>query len=346
MINNAPTFYIVIPVYKVEKYIHDCINSVLRQTYQNFNIIAIDDGSPDNSGRICDEYAKKDKRLFVIHQENKGQIAARSKGVEYILSKCNDNDYVIFLDSDDTLCDNALYTIDNTFRCYNCDVVVYNMQKVNNGEVVNASNRKNNYVGVVENKRELYNVVFNDAKYNSLCCKAVSVSILQDIDYSNFYKLRHGEDLLQSLKIYKNCKKVAFIDDVLYNYRYNPTSVTNSVNFNNIEIESTVRHEVYKFLIKENVWTNDDFRLYMQYCGELLSSLIIRVCSFREPFEKKKELLERIYNDTYYAIVLEKAKNNKILRLFKQKKYRLINNIILFMGVLRKIYRKIFKGKN
>ena len=72
---------IIVPVYKVEKYIAECIESILAQTYAHFHLILVDDGSPDNAGKICDEYAKKDSRITVIHQENAGVSHARAVGV-------------------------------------------------------------------------------------------------------------------------------------------------------------------------------------------------------------------------------------------------------------------------
>lgn len=91
-----PQISVIVPVYKVEKYLHRCINSILNQTYRDFELILIDDGSPDNSGHICDEYAAKDGRIRVIHQKNSGASAARNAGLD-----CAVGDYVVFCDSDD-----------------------------------------------------------------------------------------------------------------------------------------------------------------------------------------------------------------------------------------------------
>jgi glycosyltransferase involved in cell wall biosynthesis len=91
-----PIVSIIIPVYKVENYLHRCIGSILNQTYRDFELILIDDGSPDNCGLICDEYAAKDERIRVIHQENHGAAAARNKGLDH--AKGN---YIAFCDSDD-----------------------------------------------------------------------------------------------------------------------------------------------------------------------------------------------------------------------------------------------------
>ena len=92
----APKISIIVPVYKVEKVLSRCINSILSQVYTNFEVLLIDDGSPDKSGQICDDYAKLDTRIRVFHQSNKGVSAARNKGLKEAIGE-----YVLFVDSDD-----------------------------------------------------------------------------------------------------------------------------------------------------------------------------------------------------------------------------------------------------
>lgn len=95
-----PTISVIVPVYKVEKYIHRCMDSILEQTYADFELILVDDGSPDNCGAICDEYAEKDSRVVVIHQENRGLSAARNAGIDWAFSN-SDSQWLTFIDSDD-----------------------------------------------------------------------------------------------------------------------------------------------------------------------------------------------------------------------------------------------------
>ena len=93
--------YIIIPVYNVEVYINRCLQSVLNQTYDNYEVILIDDGSTDNSGNICDEYQKKQDNIIVIHKENGGLSAARNTGIDYVMNLKNENSWITFIDSDD-----------------------------------------------------------------------------------------------------------------------------------------------------------------------------------------------------------------------------------------------------
>lgn len=95
-----PTISVIVPVYKVEKYIHRCVDSILGQTYADFVLILVDDGSPDGCPAICDEYAEKDSRVVVIHQENGGLSAARNAGIDWVFAN-SDSQWLTFIDSDD-----------------------------------------------------------------------------------------------------------------------------------------------------------------------------------------------------------------------------------------------------
>ena len=100
---EKPLISVIVPVYNVKQYLRRCVDSILKQTYENIEIVLIDDGSTDESGAICDRYAQKDVRVKVIHKENGGVSSARNEGLKYIKGK-----YVNFLDSDDKLSENTL----------------------------------------------------------------------------------------------------------------------------------------------------------------------------------------------------------------------------------------------
>lgn len=117
MDNYKDLISVVIPVYNVEQYIHQCIDSVIEQTYKNIEIIIVDDGSEDRSGKICDEYAKKDERIKVIHQNNRGLSGARTAGQEIAQGK-----YITFIDSDDWIDIDMLEILYKAINKYNGDI--------------------------------------------------------------------------------------------------------------------------------------------------------------------------------------------------------------------------------
>ena len=100
MIENMPIISVIVPVYNVEKYLHRCVDSILAQTFTDFELILVDDGSTDNCGKICDEYAEKDKRIHVIHKENGGLSDARNVGTDWAFANSN-SEWITFIDSDD-----------------------------------------------------------------------------------------------------------------------------------------------------------------------------------------------------------------------------------------------------
>ena len=109
---------VIIPVYKVEKYIAECIESILAQTHSDFELILVDDGSPDNCPRICDEYAAKDDRIRVIHKKNGGLMSTRKLGAEEAVGE-----YLCFVDGDDFVAEDMLENYDRILSDYNVDMI-------------------------------------------------------------------------------------------------------------------------------------------------------------------------------------------------------------------------------
>lgn len=117
---SEPLISIIVPVYNVEKYLSKCLDSLVNQTYQNIEIVCVDDGSTDSSGSICDEYAKKDARIKVIHKENGGLSDARNVGLETI-----NGEYVMFIDSDDWIDKDTCDYCINTLKLYDVDLILW-----------------------------------------------------------------------------------------------------------------------------------------------------------------------------------------------------------------------------
>lgn len=114
---------VIVPVYKVEKYLDRCIESILAQTFKDFEIILVDDGSPDNCGKMCDEYAKKTSNIRVIHRENGGLSAARNTGVDWVLRNSN-SQWITFVDSDDTIHPQTLETLYDFVKKYDVKISI------------------------------------------------------------------------------------------------------------------------------------------------------------------------------------------------------------------------------
>lgn len=114
-----PEISVIVPVYKVEQFLHRCVDSILRQSFYDFELILVDDGSPDNCGAICETYAAGDNRIHVIHQENGGLSAARNTGIDYVM-RSSDSNWIAFVDSDDWVHPDYLKVLYNTAKQTSC----------------------------------------------------------------------------------------------------------------------------------------------------------------------------------------------------------------------------------
>ena len=118
---------VIVPIYNVEKYLRQCLNSLLTQTYNNIEVIMVDDGSPDNCGAICDEYARKYGNFIVVHKENAGLGMARNTGLEYVTGK-----YVMFLDSDDYIDSELIQILYEAMKINKVDISKSGFRRINN----------------------------------------------------------------------------------------------------------------------------------------------------------------------------------------------------------------------
>ena len=199
-----PKISIIVPVYKVEKYLHRCLNSIANQSFTDWECILVDDGSPDNSGKICDEYAEKDERFRVIHQENAGVSAARNKGLDEAKGE-----WITFIDSDDWIELNAYEIVSTNFND-NVDIVCFGMKFY-------YSFGKIEYVPFLNNVDLFYMFNHYQVYMHSPCNKLYSRKIVNDKRFD--VKLKLYEDLVFNFEIMiDKYSKIKFIDNHLYCY--------------------------------------------------------------------------------------------------------------------------------
>ncbi len=215
------TIWIVIPVYNVEKYLKKCIKSVQKQTYTDWKMILVDDGSPDSSGRICDKFAGKDSRIQVLHTENGGLAVARRRGLEKV-----EGSYCCFLDSDDTLPEKALETLYNEAQKTRAEIVCGRWQrmlrgiKLEVGVKLSCFNNPKCY-SHEEIMSDLYISCFGITDFPvSLCAKLFKSEKLKNImlDGSEIPKY-FAEDMDVTMRLLPTVESLSIIDDVVYNYR-------------------------------------------------------------------------------------------------------------------------------
>lgn len=231
-------FSILVPVYNVEKYIDECITSILNQTYTDYEVILVDDGSTDSSGEICDRYALKDERVRVIHKENQGLISARRVGVSWARG-----DYCIFVDSDDAIKPELLSTVSEYINKYNADIVLYSFVYYD-GQKIRSRNKKLFEDGKLfeyDCKKMLFDEFVSGPNYYAICAKCIRMDIVKSdpIDYEKYYEFNMSEDVLQSIYPLTKAERIVFADKELYLYRYNPQSISHSMKSDTIYKKNT-----------------------------------------------------------------------------------------------------------
>ena len=226
-------FSVLIPVYNTEKYLEECLQSVLDQTYQDFEIILVDDGSTDNSGVICDKFqCDFPETIKVIHKENQGQLASRC-----IAAQNAKGQYCVFMDADDLLIDRALETICENLKKYSFpDMLVYSFVYDKENEEQNPAKRFFEEGIVPQN--ELYEMLLTGVGLNNVWTKAVRTEIAQcsEYDFSSYYSLRCSEDALHSMAMIDQCQRVAYIYKPLYQYRIWDNATTRRYSMDRIEV--------------------------------------------------------------------------------------------------------------
>ena len=288
-------FSILVPVYKVEAFLPECIESVLNQTYGNFELILVDDGSPDRCGEICDEYAAKDDRVKVFHKPNGGQMSARCYGI-----KEASGDYYLFLDSDDYIAPNALEVLSRNIEKYNADCIIFALQLLRPGIPQDWPCHEAYTNRLITDKAEVLNLFINDHSFNSLCRKCTRSSCFDGRDFSRYFHISRSEDRLQSTEILENASTFLFIPDTLYYYRVNPNSTTHTVNFDGYKADFTVEEYCISMLDKLGVFSHTDFDRMRNFSLDILAVELKRLSRFCSSRDNSCAGLESIWQSDYY----------------------------------------------
>jgi len=251
-------FSVLIPVYNTEKYLEECLQSVLDQTYQDFEIILVDDGSTDNSGVICDKFqCDFPETIKVIHKENQGLISARRVGIANATG-----DYCIFVDSDDYIEKELLNELSRVLSQDEAiDVLIYSFKYVQDGKVVKQYSQiaQDGTVWDESNRKDIIEKLLFSNDVTPIWIKAIKASLLKSdpTDYSQFYKKNMAEDHLQSLYLITYAKKIVYYYLPLYCYSYNFTSISRNYTYSAIEKQNKIH--VYSVLMEYlKLWKMDD----------------------------------------------------------------------------------------
>ncbi len=239
-----PLISIIVPVYNAEKFIRQCLDSILAQTHTNWEAILVDDGSPDNSGAICDEYAAKDKRFKVIHQKNGGVSVARQKGLDSATG-----DYIIHCDPDDWVEPNMLEEMVKAALKEDAGMVICDMIEDKGYE----STYYSQYFPTPITAKEVQVRIVNNEIFGSCCNKLVRNDYTKNI---GFYptNITYCEDTLFNIRVLKNDTKVIHLPKAFYHYNQtNQSSICHSTNAKVILSRCSAISEIEKLVDSNDV---------------------------------------------------------------------------------------------
>lgn len=230
---------VIVPVYKTEEFVAECIESILAQTYTKLRLILVDDGSPDGAGAICDQYAAKDNRITVIHQENAGVTRARARGVE----EASDCEWITFVDSDDAIIQTALYEYIN-IASDNTDIILNTTFYTEDSHCVSISDfyRFKGEHLPIQVLRERMIITQGGMPWGRMFRRAIITPFAFDIPRDIYY----GEDAIMNTRIAFNTdKEVAITDKPLYFYRQQNNGVCNNFTYTH-QYEELLKKHVFK----------------------------------------------------------------------------------------------------
>lgn len=290
---------VIIPVYNAEKYLHRCVDSVLNQSYTDFEILLVDDGSPDTCGKICDEYAEKDSRIFVIHKKNGGLSDARNTGINWFYEQ-NRSDYITFLDSDDWLHPEYLRVLMNGVTENDVKISVCNYKRVTD------ETPHENYDNIEYELTSPEDFLVNHSwQYNYACFKLYHKSVFHDVRYplgKNF------EDTFTTYKVLHKCEKIAYTDLQLYYYFINEQGITRSPWKPSELVIFDAMQEQMQFYKEKSLQKafEKEFQLYVNHHAYQIA----RIKENKSDFKKHKAILKDIKKNLKKLLKENKDKFN------------------------------------
>lgn len=355
---KEPLFSIIVPVYKTDEgYLRECIDSILNQTVSDFELILIDDGSPDRCGEICDEYSSKDSRVRTFHIENGGVAAARNTGI----AKAR-GEWITFIDSDDWIEKNTLETVINSSED-NIDIIIWNLVKDGkNAQYKNTYFEEESRYFREDEKRILQihaiwvTLLAYRPRYNTVataCGKAYRRQLFKN-EYAKYpLDMKVFEDAILNTYMFEYARSVKYISDYLYHYRVVPESASHKPRAveQQIEIKHRVADEVRLFmdrfgeseLIMKGYYARLFDELYTIYTLKKPGPIALRRLSTGDRYAEMIENISTEYIYWYMHSTAQLLKEKRYIRLYLEIKHK---KLISKAVSLKHQFKSIINNKN
>lgn len=314
---------VIVPIYNVEKYLEKCVNSILKQTYANLEIILVDDGSTDRCSEICNKLEKSDDRIKVVHQQNGGLSKARNVGIDMARGS-----YLVFVDSDDTIDDQLIEKLYNCLKKHNCKMAACGRKYVfEDGKTL---------CKVSEGIDTLYN--FEDAIKEMNTFRLFDMSAWAKIYAKELFSTirfpegKLSEDFFVMYRLIDLAHTVGYISDPLYNYLQRTSSISRNKKINHDFVEAAQMQMKYlddKYpglkLISHTAFASANLTVYDFYLKN----------GVRCPKEKKEEFRKNVLDNMEYISA------NKNISTMKKIQFKLFMKNYFLYNIIFKLYRKL-----
>lgn len=323
---------IIVPIYNVDKYLKNCIESILSQTFNDYELILVNDGSTDCSGEICNYYKSIDSRIKVIHQENRGVSSARNKGIHLAKGK-----YIAFVDPDDEI-EATMYEkmiekcLKNDLDIVVCKIKTYN-QILNYTQESIIWKKDIGYLNKEKIQKKLIPAILTEGSYSMISSvnKVYKASIFKDNKLYFNEKMNHGEDARLNLLLIQNINSLEFIDEALYNY-YIRNTLSLTKRFSENRYNEIVENKEFgismckKYNIKNvNGYIEEYINNSLNFIQDIFKSNLSN--------EKRKyKVLQILNDDNFHKCLLSSSQPSIYCKMLKicclSKRYKLVETII------------------
>lgn len=323
VVAEEPLISVIVPVYNVEKYLDKCVDSIVNQTYKNLEIILVDDGSPDNCPKMCDDWARKDKRIRVIHKKNGGLSDARNAGID-----CANGKYLTFIDSDDYVDKDYIEYLYYLIKKNNSDMSIAS-HKILNGKRISTKYKKIDEVNI-NSHDALQRLLYDDCLDTSAWAKMFDISLFNNI---RFPVGRLYEDAATIYKLIDKCDKIELSTKPIYNYIIRNDSISqNSFSIKKLDlIKSTEEMKEYIENRYSDLNEGCNRRLMFSYL-----STLSQLANSKNKYQSIEENLMKYIKNNRRSVLKDK-------RIPKRDKYAIYCTYFgfNFYKIIWKIYLKI-----
>lgn len=337
-------FSVIVPVYKVERYLPGCIESVLNQTFADFELILVNDGSPDTCPQICDDYKEKDSRIKVIHKTNGGLASARRAGIKVAVG-----DYVFNLDSDDLIENDTLECAHKIITETNCDIVSFSYRWVKNSQTVNITNDglDEGFYDKEAIEKHIFPRLLMDKNMNHisyyLSGKAVKKDLITPLQLSVSEKISLGEDFCCTVPCYLHAKSVYISKKTAYLYTVRDTSLSKAFNAKQIYLVEDVINELYKMDMSKLFDFEEQLCRYSCFMCFTILACAAEGNHFKSIKEIKENILHSLHSEKIPLAEFENISIKSRITLFLMKK-KFYKTAFCFLSICKFIRRSIYEA--